>query len=555
LSPPNGSYTGSYHAAATYPAIVRPTFSWLNPCSSTGATFDLQVDDSCATVASCTFPDPEINLTDLSDAFYTPAANLAVSSVAPVGRRYYWHVRVCTSVGTCGPWSPTHYLDVGRVRNDFNGDGYSDIAVGMPYYDTAMHPDVGRVYVFPGASGGLSSTPLAVLTSSSGEDYSWFGTSLASGDLDGDGYADLAVGEPQWFGGTAADGQVRVFRGATLAGATPPSINIPCPTGEAAGYFGQALAALGDVNGDGYADLAVGQPYHTASLIGEAGRVYIYHGSASLTLATVNTTLDPPTPQGSARFGWRLAWGLGLDSDGYADLLVGAPFEDRPALNEGVVYKFSGSATGLIATSVTVADNPANQANGNFGFSIAWTGDVDGDGQGNVVIGAVNQSNGASGEGNVFDFDSAWIGATASPTTTIDCPGNESGARFGFSVGGLDSLVGVGDGMIVGAATYDDATWLGGEAFFHADNATAPTRTFFNPVSEADAYFGMAVAGAGDVNGDGVPDMIVGSPYVNTAGTGDAGQAYVYWTGASTPNLFLPPPDLQLNAQFGYAVL
>ena len=161
LSPHNGAYTGSLHDPTKKP--LKPKFRWL-PTPEDGCgpvTYDLQVDDSCSTAgfSNCTFSSPEINQSAIPGNSFTPTATmeLAVSQTPPVGRRYYWRVRACRQ-DECSPWSDVRYVNVGRLSDDFNGDGYSDVVVGALYQSAGVLNE-GNAFVYYGSSGGIPASP------------------------------------------------------------------------------------------------------------------------------------------------------------------------------------------------------------------------------------------------------------------------------------------------------------------------------------------------------------------------------------------------------------
>src|SRR4051812_7475310 len=185
LRPWNGETTGSVHAAAA----LRPRFQWSAVPGATG--YELQVDDSCPATgfAGCAFPSPELYARDLAATAttFTPGSNLPVSTAQPVGRRYFWRVRACHDAG-CSPWSPVRYVDVGRMAQDLNGDGFADLVVGAD----PGPPGSGRFYLYWGKSGTLSAAPDLMMTM--GEMADGFGYALdAAGDVNADGYGDLIV--------------------------------------------------------------------------------------------------------------------------------------------------------------------------------------------------------------------------------------------------------------------------------------------------------------------------------------------------------------------------
>src|SRR5262249_27529401 len=127
--PMRGAYTGSLHAPSAL-ATLRPTFSWAAVEPTCGATtYEMQADDSCSPGAldTCAFPSPELAAKGISALTYAPPSDLKVATAPPVGAFYAWRVRACDAAARCGAWSEVRYLEVGRVREDINGDGYGDL--------------------------------------------------------------------------------------------------------------------------------------------------------------------------------------------------------------------------------------------------------------------------------------------------------------------------------------------------------------------------------------------------------------------------------------------
>jgi hypothetical protein len=239
---------------------------------------------------------------------------------------------------------------------DVNGDGHADLAVAAP---SAM-TDVGRVHLYLGSATGLRPTPALSLT---GPDrFSLrFGERMAgAGDLNGDGYADLAVG-PVGF----SVGDVHVYLGSARGLSPTPARTLARIEGIGNERSRTTVASVGDLNGDGYADLAIG----AASAQRDAGRVYVYLGSATGPSPTPTQSLTGPDGAGG-RFGASVTSSGDLNGDGYADLAVGAP---GAMGGMGRVHAYPGRATGLIATPALSLTAP-DDSGGLFGTPLARAG-------------------------------------------------------------------------------------------------------------------------------------------------------------------------------------
>jgi hypothetical protein len=254
---------------------------------------------------------------------------------------------------------------------DLNGDGYTDLAVGVPTEDVGSVEDAGGVNVLYGSPAGLSTdgsqwfdqnTP--GMAHSAVEYYDEFGSSLAVGDLNGDGYADLAVGVPDEAVGSVVDaGGVNILYGSPAGLSTAGSqwfdqntSGMAHGAAETNDRFGYSLA-VGDVNSDGYTDLAVGVPTEDVGNVYQAGGVNVLYGSPEGLSTGGSQWFDQDSPgmaHGAAEvndgFGRTLAVG-DLNSDGYADLAVGVPSEDVGSVEgAGGVMVLFGSPAGLSTT-------------------------------------------------------------------------------------------------------------------------------------------------------------------------------------------------------------
>jgi hypothetical protein len=276
---------------------------------------------------------------------------------------------------------------------DFNGDDHDDLAVGVPYEDLGLFNDVtntGKVMIYPGVRGGLDTSAPVELVQDIGdrmkdEPFDHFGAALTTGDFDGDGRSDLAVGIPgeNLGGGSDSGGLIegtsRGDTGAVMVYPGQPGLNTSLnrsirtvwaqdSPGLAGGEedgdaFGFSLAA-GDFNGDGTKDLAVGIPFEDLTVnnvvVADAGMVQILYGSSEVGLQVANDQFwDQAQGWGTGssergdRFGYSLtAWDFGKNTGGAkADLAIGVPGEELFTIPEvGMVQVLYGTGTGLSTT-------------------------------------------------------------------------------------------------------------------------------------------------------------------------------------------------------------
>jgi hypothetical protein len=423
------------------------------------------------------------------------------------------------------------------TAGDVNGDGYSDVIVGAPTYDNG-EGDEGRAYVYLGSPAGLAASP--AWTTESDVANALYGWSVSTaGDVNGDGYDEVIVGALNFTNVEYQEGKAYLYYGSATGLATTAAWTNEPNVGSA--YYGYAVATAGDVNNDGFADVVVTAPY-----IGN-GRVYLYLGSASgLATSPVSTVVGD---QASSGFGDAVATAGDVNGDGYADVIVGADFYDLPypAFNQGRAYVYLGGPAGLAATPVWSADS--NQGGAQFGYSVATAGDVNGDGYSDVVVGALGYDNGQDGEGKAYVFHGHPGGLAPTPAWTME--GDYAGARFGVSVGTAGDANGDGYAdVVIGADRY-----FGGEgrvtAYFGSSTGLQLTEGHSRTGGVVGTYLGCSVGTAGDVDGDGFSDLISGSYGFNAL----AGRATVYrFRGADNPKTTAAWTGEGNQASAGYGV-
>jgi hypothetical protein len=386
---------------------------------------------------------------------------------------------------------------------DVNGDGFADILVGAYQYDNGGVFDEGRVFLFLGSSAGPSLIP--AWTYESNQTGAWLGFSVASaGDVNGDGYGDVVIGAPQYDLGAALDeGRAFVFLGSSIGlGATPVWT---ADSAQSGARLGSSVASAGDVDNDGIGDLIVGAPGFDNGQNSDEGRAFVYLGSLA------GPATQPVWFAGSglfsSAFGTSVASAGDVNGDGFDDVIVGSPLFDAGGFfDEGRTFVYLGSVLGPSLNPSWVADGNKNLAK--FGQSVAGAGDVNGDGFSDVIIGAP-----ADGSGRVviYQGSAAGLGLTAAFSAKI----NKSPAEFGASVAGVGDVNGDGFADIaIGAPRIGDQGAANEglvRVYYGGRNGVASSAALAATKNQPNAFLGGCVAGAGDVNGDGVSDVLAGA--------------------------------------------
>ncbi len=412
-----------------------------------------------------------------------------------------------------------------RTAGDVNGDGLSDLLAGESGYTNGESFE-GHVVVHYGAGTGPSLVPNWTLTQSAIDNPN-LGWSVASaGDVNGDGYEDVVVGSPTWYnftvGGSVNNGLVLLFYG--HATGLSPSYDWMA-YGANNDQLGVSVAGA-DLNGDGYSDLVVGA--HTAG--GNAGHVCIWYGSATgPSVVAPNVTI--PAPGVGGYFGAWVAAAGDVNNDGYPDIVVGAPNAESattPVTDEGVAYCYKGSAAGIVTTPIW--SRAGGQANSHLGACGAGAGDVNGDGYADLVIGQPDYDT-TDKLGNPVTDGGRVLIEYGSPTgpATESILSSFSAWRFGASVAGAGDVNGDGySDFVVGAPNAQFSLAGEGAARVYTGGPSGIGLLWTQYGGEANGGFGSAVSSAGDVDGDGLSDVLVGAVFQDMGGSQDQGRAYVY---------------------------
>ena len=479
---------------------------------------------------------------------------------------------------------------------DINGDGYDDLIIGAFGGDGPGNTRslAGDTYVvFGKANGFAASIDLATIAAGTGgfvihgiDNGDESGGSVASaGDVNGDGFDDLIIGAVNGSGAgnfkpNAGETYV-VFGKSSSFGASVDLNAVAAGTGGFVVYgqvtsdrSGRSVASAGDINGDGFDDIIIGTTYAG----GYAGKSYVVFGTgtgfpASLDLNVVSTGVGGFAILGQEandKSGVSVASAGDVNSDGFDDLIIGAVYGDAAGnlkTDAGESYVLFGKDTSITGFGATVSLSAVaagtggfviygQQANGWSGWSVASAGDINGDRFDDILIGAVRSDGAApldtgagrsyvvfgkaAGFGAAVDLDNVALGTggfVIYGQDAFDYSGNSVASAGDVNGDGFDDLIigasnaraagnlktGAGDSYVV----FGKASGFG--ASINLAAIAAGTGGFVIHGQDANDRSGTSVASAGDINGDGFDDLIVGASAARAAGNlkFDAGNSYV----------------------------
>jgi len=318
--------------------------------------------------------------------------------------------------------------------------------------------------------------------------------------------------------------------------------------------YGESVRSAGDVNGDGYDDAIVGAWQYDNGAYDKSGRAYLYYGSATGLSLTPDWEASPPVLNANGFFGGMAASAGDVNGDEYDDVMISMVNYDNAFTDEGAVFVWYGSETGLGTNYDWMARGNATYAH--FGWGLGTAGDVNDDGYDDIIVGALRYDGGTvshayvwHGSANGLDPDGSrpvGLPGNADWTATTDQHCNVACSDFGTRVGTAGDVNGDGyDDVFVGAPRYDNGqidegmvfVWYGGELGLGDSGtpANADWKAESNQVSArlsgySEAHWVCGADTAGDVNGDGYDDFIVGAQLYDN-GENNEGVAFL-WLGS-----------------------
>jgi hypothetical protein len=402
---------------------------------------------------------------------------------------------------------------------DVNGDGFGDLLVSAPYHDNGQ-VDEGQVFLYLGGPDRMKSTPWSYPGPLSGWRGAW--SVACAGDVNGDHFDDFLSGDPFASSTQTNEGRVLLWYGGPNGPAAGASWQIF--GGQAGGQLGVSVARAGDVNGDGYGDVIVG-----ADTYNSTGAAWVYYMPPSSGI--------PPTPlfgpSVGSHFGNPVASAGDVNGDGYGDVIVGAPYDDTPATDAGRAFVYLGGPLGLNPTpQIALAPSGLQLANAHFGSSVACAGDYNGDGYDDVAVGEPNRDYQPDPDSGIIpqagQYDLYVGSASGVQAGAID---GATWAVAGWGTGSSVASAGDvnGDGyadVVVGTPFANSSTGLvdvfgGGPGISHP-------HLFSRNGDQAGSAFANSVASAGDINGDGLSDIVVGAVFEDNGAARDAGAVFVW---------------------------
>lgn len=416
---------------------------------------------------------------------------------------------------------------------DVDNDGYDDVLVGA-YYNGDAGPQAGSVYLIFGEANPASSSLSAAVTFTGEATEDSAGISVAgAGDVDADGYMDLLIGAMgNADGGAYAGAAYLVLGGRSLSSVSLASADAQYSGVDEQSLAGRRVAGAGDVDADGYADLLVGVSGNGSYEASHPGTAYLVLGQASPRSTALSSAIAYEGEENGDYAASSVAGAGDVDGDGYDDMLVGADYNDDAGSSAGAAYLLLGGASPGSGSLSDALEFTGEAAGDHAGCSVAGAGDVDADGYADFLVGAyLNDDGGTSAGAAYLVLGSTGLTSGTLGDATAAYDGAAAGDEAGGSVAGAGDVDGDGaDDLLVGADANDSGASGAGAAWLVFGSAS-PASLLLSDAAQfageaADDSAGVGVAGAGDFDGDGRADVLIGADENDDGGT-EAGAAYL----------------------------